>query len=83
MSLLHPSKKTVQVLTYVGVFLCASMLVVGTLAAIFENAVIVRIYGGLTAAAALIVGSVISRPFWPAPAALPESSIPPHRTEPQ
>ena len=83
MSLLQPSKKTIQVLTYVGVFLCASMLVVGTLAAIFENAVIVRIYGGLTAAVALIVGSVISRPVWTAPAALPDSSIPPDRTEPQ
>ena len=42
MSLLQPSKRTVQVLTYIGVFLCASMLVVGTLAAIFENAAIVQ-----------------------------------------
>jgi hypothetical protein len=81
MNLLHPSKRTVQVLTYIGVFLCASMLVVGTLAAIFESAVVVRIYGALTAAAALIVGTVISRPVWPASAALPESSMPPNRTE--
>ena len=81
MSLLQPSKKTIQVLAYVGVFLCASMLVVGTLAAIFESAVIVRVYGGLTAAVALIVGTVISRPVWPAPAALAESSMPPDRTE--
>ena len=81
MSLLQPSKRTVQVLTYVGVFLCASMLFVGTLAAILENAVIVRIYGGLTAAVALIVGTLISRQAWPAAAALPESSMPPNRTE--
>jgi hypothetical protein len=81
MSLLQPSQRTVQVLTYLGVFLCASMLVVGTLAAIFESAVVVRIYGGLTAAVALIVGTVISRPVWPASAALPESSMPPTRTE--
>jgi energy-converting hydrogenase Eha subunit B len=81
MNLLHPSKRTAQVLTYIGVFLCASMLVVGTLAAIFESAVVVRIYGALTAAAALIVGTVISRPVWPASAALPESSMPPNRTE--
>ena len=81
MSLLQPSKKAIQVLAYVGVFLCASMLVVGTLAAIFENAVVVRIYGGLTAVVALIVGTAISRPFWPASAALPESSMPPGPTE--
>jgi len=81
MSLLQPSKRTVQVLTYIGVFLCASMLVVGMLAVIFENAVVVRIYGGLTAAAALIVGTVMSRRAWPAAAALPESSMPPNRTE--
>lgn len=81
MSLLQPSKKTVQVLAYAGVFLCASMLVVGTLAAIFESAVVVRIYGGLTAAVALVVGAVISRPVWPASAALSESSMPPNRTE--
>jgi hypothetical protein len=81
MSLLQPSKRTVQVLVYIGVFSCASMLVVGTLAAIFENAAIVRIYGGLTAAVALIVGTVMSKRVWPAPAALPESSMPPNPTE--
>ena len=81
MSLLQPSNRTIQVLTYAGVFLCASMLVVGMLAAIFENAVVVRIYGGLTAAAALLMGTVLSRRVWPAAAALPESSMPPNRTE--
>jgi len=81
MSLLHPSTRTVQVLSYIGVFLCASMLVVGTLAALFESAAVVRIYGGLTAAAALIVGTVVSRAVWPASTALPESSTPPDRTE--
>ena len=81
MSLLQPSQKTVQLLTYIGVFSCASMLVVGTLAAIFEHAVIVRIYGGLTAAAALIVGTLMFRRAWPGAAALPESSLPPNRME--
>ena len=81
MSLRQPSKRTVQLLTYIGVFSCASMLVVGTLAAVFENAVIVRIYGGLTAAVALVVGTLMSRRAWPAPAALPESSMPPNRME--
>jgi len=81
MSLLQPSKKTIQVLTYVGVLLCATMLVVGALAAIFETAVIVRTYGGLTAVAALIVGTVISRPLWPDTAALPASPMPPNSTE--
>lgn len=81
MSLLKPSNRTVQVLSYIGVFLCASMLIVGTLAAVFESAVVVRIYGGLTAAVALIVGTVISRPVWPASATLPESSMPSNRTQ--
>lgn len=81
MSLLQPSKRTIQVLTYIGVFSCASMLVLGTLAAIFESAVIVRIYGALTAVAALVVGTVMSRQAWPAAAALPESSLPPHHME--
>jgi hypothetical protein len=57
------------------------MLVVGTLAAIFENAVIVRIYGGLTAAVALVVGTLMFRRAWPAAAALPESSMPTNRME--
>ena len=53
-----------QVLAYVSVLLCAALLVVGALAAIFETAVIVRTFGGLTAVAALIVGTVISRRLW-------------------
>ena len=64
MNLLHPSKQTLQILLYVGVSLCASMLVLGTLAAVFNSALIVRIYGGLTAAVALLVGGGMAWQAW-------------------
>ena len=60
----EPSKQTLQILLYVGVSLCASMLVLGTLAAVFNSALVVRIYGGLTAAVALIVGGGMAWQAW-------------------
>ena len=60
----EPSKQTLQVLLYLGVAMCAAMLVVGTLAAVFDNALIVRIYGGLTAATALVVGGGMAWHAW-------------------
>ena len=60
----EPSKRTLQVLLYLGVALCASMLVLGTLAAVFNSALVVRIYGGLTATVALIVGGGMAWHVW-------------------
>jgi len=60
----EPSKRTLQVLLYLGVALCASMLVLGTLAAVFNNALVVRVYGGLTATVALIVGGGMVWHVW-------------------
>jgi disulfide bond formation protein DsbB len=45
--------------------LCAVLLVIGSLAAIFEDAPVVRIYGGLTSVMAVIVGTAIARRLWP------------------
>ena len=64
MNLLQPSKQTLQVLLYLGVSLCVTMLVLGTLAALFYSALVVRIYGGLTAAVALIVGGSMAWQAW-------------------
>lgn len=60
----EPSKRTLQALFYLAASLCAAMLVLGALAAIFDNALVVRIYGGLTAAVALIVGGSFARRAW-------------------
>ena len=60
----EPSKQTLQVLLYLGVSLCAAMLVLGTLAAVFNSALVVRIYGGLTAAVALVVGGGMAWHAW-------------------
>jgi disulfide bond formation protein DsbB len=54
-----------QRLAYLGMLLCAVLLVVGSLAAIFEDAPVVRIYGGLTSVMAVIVGTAIARRLWP------------------
>lgn len=53
------------VLFYLGMLLCALMLIIGALAAIFENAPVVRIYGGLASVMSLIVGYTIARRIWP------------------
>jgi hypothetical protein len=60
----EPSKQTLQVLLYLGISLCVIMLALGTLAALLNSALIVRIYGGLTAAAALIVGGGMTWQAW-------------------
>ena len=52
-------------LTYLGVAACASLFIIGTLAAIFEEAAVVRIYGGLAAVMALAVGGTTARRVWP------------------
>lgn len=52
-------------LAYLGVAACASLLIIGALAAIFEEAAVVRIYGGLAAVMALVVGSTTARRIWP------------------
>jgi disulfide bond formation protein DsbB len=44
---------------------CAVVLVIGGLAAFFEQAAIVRILGALAAVLALVVGSFIARGAWP------------------
>ena len=56
--------KPLQVVAYIGVSLCAASLILGALAALFEDAPILRIYGGLTAAMAIVVGSTIARWVW-------------------
>jgi hypothetical protein len=67
--------KNIPLLACTSVFLCGLMLIVGALAALFEDALIVRIYGGLVAAMAVVVGTGIGRRVWPRhPAALAGTS---------
>lgn len=58
-------KRRKLLLAYLGVLACASLLILGSLAAIFEEALVVRIYGALAAVMALIVGGTIARRVWP------------------
>ena len=57
--------KAIELLTYLGIAFCAAMLIIGALAAIVENAPVVRIYGGLTCVMAAIVGHTLARRIWP------------------
>lgn len=57
--------RTFQLLAYLGIVLCAFMLVIGALAAIFEDAPVVRVYGALASLMAVIVGHTIARRIWP------------------
>ena len=53
-----------QLLAYLGVASCGLLLVVGLLAALFEDAAAVRLFGALTALAAAIVGGTVGRRVW-------------------
>jgi hypothetical protein len=60
----EPTKLS-PLIAYCVVAFCAVVLVVGGLAAFFEQAAIVRILGALAAVLALVVGNVIARCAWP------------------
>ena len=73
-------KRRNLVLAYLGLVLCASLLIIGALAAIFEEALVVRIYGGLSAVMALVVAGPIARRVWPRkPVAEEQSFLMPRR----
>ena len=71
-----------QLRAYLGVSLCAVMLVVGALAAVLEDAAILRIYGALTAVTAIVVGSAIARSVWVRAPSPNSAAVPQSRREP-
>jgi hypothetical protein len=54
-----------RLIAYLAVYGCALGLVVGLIAAAFEEDIRVRVTGGLAAVAAVMIGNLIAKRTWP------------------